>query len=362
MQRLTEHLPVPLRRWSLNGVLTLRYAVDVVKMFSSLCVWALVFIPLPRFMGGTAKRIEKFSANRFLKGPQEKPDAQFLKDKTLRSIIENKNEHFINIQQVLKENQASALKGRFKADPLLDDITVHAWHIPAPAGRPTVILHHGRGSNIMHLEPVMRTFRDQKMGIIVYDYPGFGRSGGAPSPEALYKSGLAVSLYAKQRMGAKIPVKDQIILGNSLGSIVAANTAHALELLGEVAPKALVLANPLPSLKKVFVHNRDRFKLGWLFNEKRMTLDLDAEAPLKKLTHTPVQIIRGKQDQYIPMAQVDQMFRQIGKPEGQSLAPYYENGAHLDKTLLGETHHRLKDRDYPLLAAQIDRFIQRTAV
>lgn len=359
LRRMTDKLPNWLRRWSLSGLGAFRYAVDVLKMFSGLCLWVLVFIPFPKFMGGTARRIEKFSANRFLTGPQEKSDFQFLKDKTLRTIIENKNEHFINIREVLESNRTSALTGKWKINPIVDDIAVHAWHIPAPAGRPTVIVHHGRGSNIMHLEPVMRSFREKNMGVIVYDYPGFGRSGGSPSPESMYKAGLAVSLHAKNRLKVPIPLQDQIIFGNSLGSIVAANTARALEEMGEASPKALVLVNPLPSIKEVFIHIRDSFKLGWLFNEKRMTLDLDGATPLKHLTQTPVQIIRGKQDKYIPMKQVEQMFEHIGKPDLESAASFYRNGKHLEKTILGDTHHRLKEKDYPLLANHIEAFLQK---
>lgn len=327
-------------------------------MFGGLCLWSLVFIPFPQFMAGTAERIQQFARNRFLTGPKSVPNVNLLKDPELKNTIMNNNNHMIDMNGIL-EKYAGKLGGKFKPDQKMDGVKIHAWHIPvADKTRPTVIVHHGRGSNIMHLESVIQAFRKKNMGVIVYDYPGFGKSGGSPSPEALCQSGVAMSLFAQEVKN--IPLDQQIIFGNSLGSIVAANTAKALEEIGAGTPKALVLVNPLPSLKEVFIHMRDRFKLGWLYNEGRLKLDLEAHQPLRGLTHTPVQVIRGEQDKYIPMEQVRTMFERIGKPDASgSRAAFYEKGEHLEMKPLSQLHHRLKDKDYPLLADEVERFIQR---
>ncbi len=342
-----------LRHARINTTLFLRYAMEVVQMFGGLCLWSLVFIPFPRFMSGIAKKIQKFSTNRFLTGPTGKPDLNLIKDRSLKAAIK---EYHINLKETFDGTLSGDLKKKLHVDPVADNIKVQAWHVPAPKGKPTVILHHGRGSNIMHLEAIMQAFRKKNLGVIVYDYPGFGRSGGSPSPQSLYKSGLALSLYAEKSLANPIPLNQQIILGNSLGSIVAANTAKALEEMGKPAPKALVLANPLPSIIDVFRHFRDRFHLGLLYNEKRLTLDMDAIQPLKGLKQTPVQIIRGEQDKYIPFPLVEKMFKGIGDHQN---VPFYRDGKNLKMEVFPQIHHRLKDSDYPLLVEQVEKFIQR---
>lgn len=341
------------RHASINSALFLRYAKEVVQMFGGLCLWSLVFIPFPSRMSGVAKKIQQFSTNRFLTGPTGKPNLNLIKDKTLQAAIQ---EYHINLKDTLEGALNGDLRKTLKLDPLTDNITVQAWHVPAPKGRPTVIVHHGRGSNIMHLESVMQAFRKKNMGVIVYDYPGFGCSGGSPSPQSLYKSGLALSLHAEKHLKEPVTLDSQIIFGNSLGSIVAANTAKALEEIGKPAPKALVLANPLPSIIDVFRHFRDRFHLGMIYNEKRLTLDMDAIQPLKGLKQTPVQVIRGEQDKYIPIDLVQKMYKGIGEHH---TVPFYRNGKNLKLEVFPQLHHRLKDSDYPFLVDQVERFVQR---
>lgn len=342
---LVQKFPQWVRKTSIGGLLSLRYAVDWMKMLGGLCLWSLIFVPLPK---GLSARIEKVSAHRFLTGPKEKPDLRYLKDTSLRALVQ---ERYINMKQVLAENRASLAKAGLKLDTALDNLKIHAWHIPAPAGRPTVVLHHGRGSNMMHLEHVMQVFRQKKLGLLLYDYPGFGRSGGIATPDALNKAGVAVSLYAKSSQGLEIPLSRQIHVGNSLGSMVGAHTAHVLEQMDDNPMRALVLVNPLPSFKQVFVHMRDRFKLGWLLNENRIRLDMDGATPLKHLTKTPVHFMRGRHDRYIPLHQVEQMFETVGS---QTQSRFYRQPGQKQLTLWEETHHRLAEKDYQRLAQYVD--------
>lgn len=314
-------------------------------MLGGLCLWSLIFVPLPKAL---STRIEKLSAHRFLTGPKEKPDLRYLKDTTLGALVQ---ERYINMKQVLEENRASLVKAGVELDATLDKLKIHAWHIPAPAGRPTVVLHHGRGSNMMHLERVMQVFRQRKLGLLLYDYPGFGRSGGIATPDALNKSGVAVSLYAKSSHGLDIPLSRQIHVGNSLGSMVGAYTARVLEQMDENPLKALILVNPLPSFKQVFVYIRDRFKLGWLLNENRIRLDMDGVTPLRQLTKTPVHFVRGRNDKYIPILQVEQMFEATGS---QTASPFYRHHGQKRLSIWEDTHHRLGEKDYHRLARYVD--------
>ncbi len=341
----SQNLPNWIRKTSIGGLLSLRYAVDWMKMLGGLCLWSLIFVPLPKAL---STRIEKISAHRFLTGPKEKPDLKFLKDTSLRALVQ---ERYIDMKQVLEENRESLAKAGLKLDEALDKLKIHAWHIPAPPGRPTVVLHHGRGSNLMHLEHVMQVFRQKKLGMLLYDYPGFGRSGGIATPDALNKSGVAVSLYAKSSRGLDIPLSQQIHVGNSLGSMVGAHTAHVLEQMDDNPMKALVLVNPLPSFKQVFVHMRDRFKLGWLLNENRIQVDMDGATPLRHLTRTPVHFVRGRNDKYIPLRQVQQMFEGVGSLTS---SEFYKNSAQKTLNVWEDTRHRLGERDYQHLAQSVE--------
>lgn len=114
-----------------------------------------------------------------------------------------------------------------------DGVPLHGWFVPRPGARQTILILHGNGGNISHRLGWMRMLHDLGANVMIFDYRGYGRSGGRPNEEGLYRDARAAyrwwaQEYAKDR-GALI------LLGESLGGAVAVHLAS------EVAVDGLIL-------------------------------------------------------------------------------------------------------------------------
>jgi len=95
-----------------------------------------------------------------------------------------------------------------------------AWFMP-PLGRrpgerrPLVIFFHGNGEVIDYLPGQAEGFRELGMGVLLVEYPGFGRSPGYPSEESITETAVAAFDAALQR--AEVDPKRIVLFGRSLG-------------------------------------------------------------------------------------------------------------------------------------------------
>lgn len=105
-----------------------------------------------------------------------------------------------------------------------DGVDIHAWFIPAPeADAPVILYCHGNAGNISHRLDSIALFRRLGLGVMIFDYRGYGRSGGSVTEAGLYEDAAAAWNHLTETAG--IPPGDIIILGRSLGGAVAANLA-----------------------------------------------------------------------------------------------------------------------------------------
>ncbi len=66
---------------------------------------------------------------------------------------------------------------------------------PDAATRATVLYHHGNASNIDGYLSRVATLFNLGVNVLVYDYPGYGRTPGSPSEEGVYRSARAAFHY-----------------------------------------------------------------------------------------------------------------------------------------------------------------------
>jgi len=81
--------------------------------------------------------------------------------------------------------------------------------------RPLVIFFHGNGEVIDNLPNQFEGFRKQGMGILLVEYPGFGRSPGSPSEASI--TDTAVAAYDAVLKREDVDPQRIIIFGRSLG-------------------------------------------------------------------------------------------------------------------------------------------------
>lgn len=207
---------------------------------------------------------------------------------------------------------------RIEAD---DGVELHAWWVPpAPAAGPgpdggrrgcgAVVYFHGNAGTLVDRAFVADRFSRRGFGVLLVDYRGYGRSGGSPSEEGLYRDGRAAYRHVHRVLGHR---PSRIALaGHSLGSAVAARIA------AEASPGALVLTGAfrtMPELaREAYPWLPDPLFRGWTtnrFETVRAIARVDA----------PVLVARGGLDTLVPRAQTRGVWEEAGDPKRWYEAP-----------------------------------------
>ncbi len=131
----------------------------------------------------------------------------------------------------------------FKTD---DGVQIHGWFVPA-SGTPWVLLYcHGNAGNLSNRVESIRALHDLGMPVFIFDYRGFGRSGGGPSEAGTYTDARAAYRYLVEKEG--VTPEKIVFFGRSLGGPVA------IELAIEHTPAALIVESSFPTLADAAVH------------------------------------------------------------------------------------------------------------
>jgi fermentation-respiration switch protein FrsA (DUF1100 family) len=171
-----------------------------------------------------------------------------------------------------------------------DGVTLRGWFVPGPS-EVTWLWLHGNAGNISHRLPNIQEVHDRLgVSILIFDYRGYGGSGGSPSEAGIQRDAAAALACLRARRDVQA---DKIVyFGRSLGGAVA------VELAARHRPYGLVLEAPLPSTLLVATHTRP-----WL---PRWLASLAIRARFDALSKigdvgAPLLVIHGDRDQAIPM-------------------------------------------------------------
>ena len=178
---------------------------------------------------------------------------------------------------------------------------LHSWYFPI-AQAPVVLFCHGNNGNISYRKYVVDLCREMHLGLFLFDYQGYGKSGGRTTLDTLKQDGEAAYFYLRQ-LGYRA---DQIIVwGESLGGIAATHVAskypcHRLLLMATFAD--------LPSL--AFESSSLLSKAAYPF------LYLQGESNLErvKTAVTPILIVHSTEDEIIPYSQAERLYQSINHP------------------------------------------------
>lgn len=183
-----------------------------------------------------------------------------------------------------------------------DGTTIHGWYLPQPGSRDAMLLCHGNGGNLSYRGSSLLRFR-QHLGcsVLIFDYPGYGKSGGKPSEEGCYQSGEAAIKWLGERKN--IPAENVILYGESLGGGVAT------ELAKRSPCKAVVLLKTFTSLPDIAQR-----LYRWLPVRLLMRNRFDSIAKIKEI-HRPVFISSDCNDQLIPYEMGQRLFEAANQPK-----------------------------------------------
>jgi fermentation-respiration switch protein FrsA (DUF1100 family) len=166
-----------------------------------------------------------------------------------------------------------------------DRVSIECFYLPCSSSTKVLIYFHGNGGNIAQRLPELVTLRNFGIGVFGVGYRGYGASSGRPSEKGIYRDGETAYAYVKDSLGYSD--KDIFLMGRSLGSTVAVNTARKQQLAG------LILVTPLSTGND---HARSH-GWGWLtFLSGNCFDNIGKAADIR----CPVLIIHGTNDEVIP--------------------------------------------------------------
>ena len=162
---------------------------------------------------------------------------------------------------------------------------VETWYMPPPNGSPpapAVVVAHGNGELIDFLPEEFSPLQAMGMGVLLVEYPGYGRSGGAPSQERIAE----VFRRAWDRLAERPEVDaDRIVLfGRSLGG------GAVCDLTRYRNARALILVSTFTSARSFA---RRYLAPGFLVRDP-----FDNAAALGRYTG-PVLLVHGRRDEVV---------------------------------------------------------------
>ena len=200
-----------------------------------------------------------------------------------------------------------------------DGVRLNAWWIKAQAleaggareadrsaGVPTFLCFHGNASNVAERAEFYAFLRRLPANVLAVEYRGYGKSEGSPSEDGIYRD--AEASYNWLTRERRIPARQIIALGQSLGTAVAAQLASHEELGG------VVLEAPFPSARAVarrvywFIPG-----IGWLIRSRFQTTDNLRQAHNR--FGTPLLVIHCTADPVIPFEFGKQVYDAAAEPK-----------------------------------------------
>jgi pimeloyl-ACP methyl ester carboxylesterase len=121
-----------------------------------------------------------------------------------------------------------------------DGTSITGWWVrPPKPGSPVVLIVHGRSSNISTRAPVMKRLAADGMGVLMFDYRGYGASTGQPSELHLSTDTLTAYRWLREQ---GISPESIVVVGQSLGN------SPATMLAAHQPIAALLLVSPFTNL------------------------------------------------------------------------------------------------------------------
>lgn len=195
-----------------------------------------------------------------------------------------------------------------------DGVGLHGWYVPGP--RPVTLLWcHGNAGNISHRVPNLRLMHDRLgVGVLLFDYRGYGRSEGEPSEVGTYRDARAFRSWLRRMAPASSSAFPVVYFGRSLGAGVAAYLA------AEDPPAALILETPFTSVRAMA--NRAIPGAGYLFRTR-----YDTESRVAAV-RAPLLVLHGDADEVVPFHHGRAVFAAGREPKAFFTIP----GAHHNDT------------------------------
>jgi uncharacterized protein len=184
-----------------------------------------------------------------------------------------------------------------------DGTKLHAWWLPGRDRSAGAFLHaHGNGGNLSHRGHFAADLqRATGAGVLMFDYPGYGKSEGKPTEEGCYAADEAAFEWLTTT--AKFPMDRIVLMGESLGGGIA------VELATRHDHRALVLIYTFTSLPAAA-----KSHFPFLPTKQLMRTRFDNLEKIGRC-HRPVFFAHGTLDEVIPFSHSQALFAAANLPK-----------------------------------------------
>lgn len=190
---------------------------------------------------------------------------------------------------------------------------IHAWWFGATGkeSKGTVVFFHGNAENLTSHFANLMWLPAEGYNYFIFDYPGYGRSSGHPTPMGALNSGIAAIRWVVKN-------KDQrplIVYGHSLGGNIALRSV--LDLKDSVPFRAVIIDSSFPSYRKIAARKLSSFWLTWPFQPLVYAFLSDRYAPdrIDALSPTPLLVIHGQKDIQVEPEFGEMIFKAAKEPK-----------------------------------------------
>ncbi len=212
---------------------------------------------------------------------------------------------------------------------------LHAWWCPAPNWHPAqgaMLYCHGNAGNLScRADAIAHWQQALNLSVLIFDYPGYGRSEGSPTEAGCYAAADAAYDWLTATTG--VPAERLLIYGGSLGGGVA------VDLASRQPHRALILVKTFTSIPDVAQSVYPWLPARWLVRNRFDNLEKIGRCS------RPIFVAHGTGDRLIPFAQGQRLFTAASEP----------------KQFLAMTGHDHNDGLSPEFFAALSSFLDQTS-
>jgi fermentation-respiration switch protein FrsA (DUF1100 family) len=213
--------------------------------------------------------------------------------------------------------------------PISDHVTLHGWMVPYAGAETTLLFFHGNAGNIGDRVENVKRLHDIGLQVFIFDYRGYGQSGGKPSERGLYEDAQAA--YAHLTSRDDVNPERIAIFGRSLGGAVA------VDLSSRVHCWRLILESTFSSAGDMAAHMIPFLPMGRLITER-----FESNSKIDKV-RAPLLQFHGTQDEIVPYKLGEKLFQ--AAPEPKEFVPI-RGATHNDTYLVGGRPYFEKIRQF----------------
>jgi uncharacterized protein len=178
----------------------------------------------------------------------------------------------------------------------------HSWWLPRRPDAPVVLMCPGNAGNLSGRGQTLLKIADQlDSSVLIFDYPGYGKSEGKPNEPNLYIAGEGAVGWLRDEKG--VPSERVVLYGESIGGGVATELAKRRRF------RALVLVKTFTSLPDVAKRQHPWLPVHWLMSNR-----FDNRTKIPKVG-CPVFVASATADRLVPFSHGETLFALAAGPK-----------------------------------------------